>query len=149
MRSSGNRGFVRAHPDLLLTDRGRCVSRRGGTQGAWRAASTGEPMVSGAHYAEFTIERKIYGHFFGVIRPGWNVERVDVTGAHSEALAAAHGHCMYFSLSGKRWPDNSVWEGMATSREGDRIGATRARATVTRAPPTAAAAAAPHPARFS
>ena len=95
-------------------------------------------MASGAYYAEFTIERKIYGHFFGVIRPGWNVEQVDVTGAHSEALAAAYGHCMYFSLSGKRWPDNRAWEGMASSREGDRIGAS-ARGSL----PTAAAAAPP------
>ena len=93
IRSSRTSPIARAHPDLVLTDRGRCVSRCGGTQGAWRAACTEVPMASGAYYAEFTIERKIYGHFFGVIRPGWNVEGGD-------AMYTAPGHCLYVTFSG-------------------------------------------------
>jgi len=90
--------------------------------GHWYAASSSEPMREGVHFAEFTIARKTCGVFVGVIRPGWDVERCDVTGAHDVGAATLYGHCLYYSLSGKRWPDNAAWEGMQPSREGDRVG---------------------------
>jgi hypothetical protein len=114
--------FVNAHSEVALPERGASAMRRGGQQGAWRAATTSEPMLDGVHFAEFTIERKNFGLFFGAVRPGWDVERCDVTGAHSVAAATLYGHCLYYSLSGKRWPDNGAWEGMQPAREGDRIG---------------------------
>ena len=77
--------FVNAHSEVALPERGASAMRRGGQQGAWRAATTSEPMLDGVHFAEFTIERKNFGLFFGAVRPGWDVERCDVTGAHSAA----------------------------------------------------------------
>ncbi len=90
--------------------------------GHWHAASSDEPMREGVHFAEFTIARKACGVFVGVIRPGWDVGLCDVTGAHDTGAATLYGHCLYYSLSGKRWPDNTAWDGMQPSREGDRVG---------------------------
>lgn len=79
-------------------------------------------MREGVHFAEFTITRKACGVFVGLIRPRWDLERCDVTGAHDMTAATLYGHCLYYSLSGKRWPDNTAWDGMQPSREGDRVG---------------------------
>ena len=53
--------------------------------------------------------------FFGVIRPGWDVEGgVDETNAD--------GHCFYLTHGGQRCPGFEHWEGKQGARAGDRIG---------------------------
>ncbi len=32
------------------------------------------------------------------------------------------GHCFYYTGRGRRFPGNSIWEGMQTAKQGDRIG---------------------------
>ena len=103
------------------SDRGSSATRCGGPRGRWRVATCGDTMLAGQHYVEFRVERKTFGLVFGVIRPGWDIER-DITGAHSMADGAANEHCLYYSLSGKRWPGNCAWDGMAPSNTGDRLG---------------------------
>lgn len=114
--------FARSHPEVALSERGAVATRRGGVQGQWYAVISSEPMTEGIHYAEFTIVRKHFGVFVGVVRPGWDVELCDVAGVHNAATASLYGHCLYYSLTGKSWPDNTAWDGMQASREGDRIG---------------------------
>ena len=54
--------------------------------------------------------------FFGVIRPGWDVEG-------GEDAEDVDGHCFYYTASGLRFPGYRDWEGMQAAREqGDRIG---------------------------
>ena len=54
--------------------------------------------------------------FFGVIRPGWDVEG----GMDAEDV---DGHCFYDTYTGSASPATSDWEGMQAAREqGDRIG---------------------------
>ena len=55
--------------------------------------------------------------FFGVVRPGWNVE-----GGHD--AYDIEGHCFYFSQCGQRCPGVHSWVGMQPAREGDTIGLT-------------------------
>jgi hypothetical protein len=72
-------------------------------------------MRAGRHYAQFTVANGD-DMFFGVIRPGWDVE-----GGYS-----AHnvdGHCFYGAHSGSCCPGYHSWEGTQHAREvGDRIG---------------------------
>jgi len=76
------------------------------------AASKGV-MRAGRHYAQFTA---VQGRYFGVIRPGWNVE--------AELRAQiVDGHCFYATANGCRYPLGRIWEGMQGAKEeGDRIG---------------------------
>ena len=55
--------------------------------------------------------------FFGVMRPGWDVEG----GEYAEDVEDAEDHCFYKTASGALRRD-SDWEGRASAREGDRIG---------------------------
>jgi len=83
-------------------------------------------MRSGRHLAQFTVlDGKAM--FFGVVRPGWDVEGVACAWAWSEAT---DGHCFYSTHSRWRFPDSREladpgynWKGKRGAREvGDRIG---------------------------
>ena len=112
--------FGRAHGDLTLSGGGAMATR--GVGGGVRAAASTVVMRLGCHYAQFTV---VIGArftvtqcqaFFGVIRPGWDVE----------GRANAHdvdGHCcFYFTGSGRRWPGHRTWEGRQGATQGDHIG---------------------------
>ena len=72
-------------------------------------------LVHNRHYAQFTVMSGS-DMFFGVIRPGWDVE--NGVGAHRE-----DGHCFYDTYDGRRFPAPSDWEGKQAAKEqGDRIG---------------------------
>ena len=74
-------------------------------------------MSAGRHYATFCVmSYNSEDMFFGVIRPGWDVER-------KARAFDVDGHCFYFTGSGSRLPGRIGWEGRQTAREqGDRIG---------------------------
>ena len=71
-------------------------------------------MRDGRHYAQFTVvEGDDYDKmFFGVIRPGWDVE-----GGMSAQLYT--GHCFYHTRRGTRWPGRHKWEGRQGAYEDD------------------------------
>jgi hypothetical protein len=72
-------------------------------------------MRAGRHHVQFTAVSGIVV-FFGVIRPGWDVEG----GQYAEVV---DGHCFYNTGYGFRFPGCRDWEGMQHAREqGDRIG---------------------------
>ena len=104
--------FDQAHADFTLSEVGAVAMRDPGG-GYWAAAST-VVMRSGRHFAQFTVVEGI-NMFFGVIRPGWDVEgevnaqRVD-------------GHCFYSTRIGRRMPGGRDWEGEQGAYEDDRIG---------------------------
>jgi hypothetical protein len=103
--------FGRAHGNITLSENGAVATK--GLGGGWRAAASTAVMRSGRHFAQFTMVEGI-AMFFGVIRPGWDVEG----GGDAEEV---DGHCFYDTFSGSRWPGN--WEGMQPARQqGDRIG---------------------------
>ncbi len=88
-----------------------------------RVAASKAVMRSGRHFAQFTV---LAGKniFFGVIRPGWDVE--GGVSAHN-----VDGHCFYWTVSGGRYPPRQThwgalggieWEGQQTAKQGDRIG---------------------------
>ena len=74
-------------------------------------------MVGGGrHMVQFTTVRKGDDMLFGLIRADWDVEG-------GENANWVEGHCFYYTDDGKRYPDDSEWEGMQTAmEEGDRIG---------------------------
>ena len=108
--------FGRAHGDITLSENGAVATRSvydGGP--AWSAAST-VVMRSGRHFAQFTVLEGS-GMFFGVIRPGWDVEG----GEHAYAV---DGHGFYYTNGGIRCPGDYVWQGIRNAQEpGDRIDA--------------------------
>jgi hypothetical protein len=53
--------------------------------------------------------------FFGVIRPGWDVEG-------GQDAQRVDGHCFYYTYFATRFPGGSNWEGMQYAMDGDRIG---------------------------
>ena len=61
-------------------------------------------------------------HEFGVIRPGWDVER----GENAFNVDGHYGHCFYSAASGEsgeRYPGPHDWEGrQRTTEQGDRVG---------------------------
>jgi hypothetical protein len=80
-----------------------------------RSAASKVVMRAGRHYAQFTVVGEDH-MFFGVIRPGWDVEG-------GRDAWSVDGHCFYATDSGSRYPGNHDWEGMQDAREeGDRIG---------------------------
>ena len=104
--------FGRAHGDITLSENGAVATKSAG--GGWRAAASKAVMRSGRHFAQFTVVAG--GLMFGVVRPGWDVEG----GLEAEEV---DGHCFYYTLSGRRFPDLPDWEGMQTAtQQGDRIG---------------------------
>jgi hypothetical protein len=111
-------GFGRSHASVTLSDGGSQATRSADESDGYNtyfvAASEGV-MRAGRHYAQFTVLSRVSGISFGVIRPGWDVEReVD---AYS-----VPGHCFYATDDGSRYPDDNGWEGSQVAEEGDRIG---------------------------
>jgi len=106
--------FGRAHADITLSENGAVATMGAQDRIDARAAASKVVMRSGRHFAQFTVVEG--GMFFGVIRPGWDVE--------GEELAPdVDGHCFYGTWTGRREPGYNDWEGVQTAREqGDRIG---------------------------
>jgi hypothetical protein len=81
--------FGRSHQSIALSEGGALATVD--VSGSWPAAASKAVMRAGRHYAQFTFVSGIY-KFFGVIRPGWDVEggwdaqRVD-------------GHCFYYTFN--------------------------------------------------
>ena len=90
-------------------------------------------MRSGRHFAQFTVLEGPF-LFFGVIRPGWDVEAQGTspwrgTGERGADAYDEDGHCLYAAYQGHGFPGNHrsddgyEWEGKQNAREpGDRIG---------------------------
>ena len=107
--------FGRAHAEVPLSE-GGALATRDGDDGNSQATASTVVMRSGRHFAQFTVECDDSSMFFGVIRPGWDVEG----GADAED---ADGHCFYSTYYGTRFPGHVDWEGTQRAREqGDRIG---------------------------
>ena len=107
--------FGRAHGDFRLTESG-VVATKGVAGYIWRSAASKVAMRSGRHFARFTV---VEGEslFFGVVRPGWDVEG-GAQAFHED------GHCFFDTAhDGKRYSGNFDWQGKQTARgQGDRIG---------------------------
>ena len=97
--------------DITLSEDG-AVAMNGG--GGGRTVASSVVMRSGRHFASVTVVAGT-DMFFGVIRPGWDVE--------AGASALVDGHCLIATADGTRCPGFSNWEGMQGAREqDDRIG---------------------------
>eukprot|EP01046_Picozoa_sp_COSAG06_P023010 COSAG06_NODE_1811_length_8317_cov_7.969944_9_plen_181_part_01 len=99
---------------LITVSEGGSMATRGGVDYSNRVAASKVVVRAGRHYAQFTV---VSGYmFFGVIRPGWDVEG----GQHAYLV---DGHCFYSTWDGRRWPSGHDWEAMRPAHEeGDRIG---------------------------
>ena len=69
---------------------GAVASKTVGGNG-WRAAVSTAVMRSGRHFAQFTVVSVVSALFFGVIRPGWDVEE-GRTRQMPTPLLLQHGH---------------------------------------------------------
>ena len=94
--------FGRAHADMTLTEDGAVATRNHGNVGTFRTAASKVVMRSGRHFAQFTVVAA--RPFFGVIRPGWDVEG-------GERARRQDDHCFYSTRNGLRYPDYRDWEG--------------------------------------
>eukprot|EP01046_Picozoa_sp_COSAG06_P078216 COSAG06_NODE_25859_length_627_cov_1.017045_1_plen_104_part_10 len=86
----------------------------------YRSAASTAVMRSGRHFAQFTVLAGTW-IFFGVLRPGWDVERGD----SAMDVCNDAGHCFFCTYDGHRYPDNMQdWEGAWVHSEhpGDRVG---------------------------
>jgi hypothetical protein len=108
--------FGRSHEVITLSE-GGAVATRNGYDMIYRTTASKAVMRAGHHYAQFTVANGDV-MFFGVIRPGWDVEGGD--GAISEN--GLNGHCFYGTCFGKRYPGRTDWEGRQHAMKGDRIG---------------------------
>jgi hypothetical protein len=106
--------FGRSHAEITLSEDG-ALATRGVHDLTFRAAASKAVMCAGRHYAQFTAVSGV-DMWFGVIRPGWDVEA-------GENAFKVDGHCFYFTGNGSRCPGFGDWEGMQGAKEdGDRIG---------------------------
>ena len=106
--------FGRAHVTSITLSENGAVATKGVGDYNYRTAASTVVMQSGRHFAQFTVVRGIV-MFFGVIRPGWDVE-------NGVGASNADGHCFYATGNGRRFPGYNDWEGMQAARQGDRIG---------------------------
>ena len=107
--------FCRSHGTITLSEGGSLATRGGVLDYTGYTAASKAVLRAGLHYAEFTM---VSGRlmFFGVIRPGWDVEG----GMDADRV---DGHCFYLTYDGQRFPGAHNWEGMQDAmEEGDRIG---------------------------
>eukprot|EP01046_Picozoa_sp_COSAG06_P032103 COSAG06_NODE_3183_length_5718_cov_83.394910_4_plen_336_part_00 len=112
--------FGRSHAAMTLSEGGaRATTHHGGDR--FRPAASKAMMRAGRHYAQFTVVRGRF-MFFGVIRPGWDVEGGEDPSRDCPEADAVDGHCFYAVGSGSRYPAQHDWEGRQYAREGDRIG---------------------------
>jgi hypothetical protein len=63
--------FGRSHEMITLSEGGALATKD--VHGGFHTAASRAVMRAGRHYAQFTAVRGMYT-FFGVIRPGWEVE---------------------------------------------------------------------------
>jgi hypothetical protein len=111
--------FGRSYGSITLSEGGSLATKgfegRVSLRPRWLAAASKAVMRAGRHYAQFTVMSGS-GMFFGVIRPGWDVEGGD-------DAYMVHGHCFYHTSGGSCCPGYHGWDGMQAAREqGDRIG---------------------------
>eukprot|EP01046_Picozoa_sp_COSAG06_P014855 COSAG06_NODE_933_length_11441_cov_12.056075_5_plen_312_part_00 len=107
--------FGRSHESLITLSEGESVATKGVGDYRTRAAASKAVMRVGRHYAQFTVGSGCY-MFFGVIRPGWDVE-----GGHD--AQRVDGNCFYYTYNGSRFPAPHGWKGrQGVRRQGDRIG---------------------------
>ena len=110
--------FGRSHESITVSE-GGAQATRNGCDGPFRTVASKAVMRAGCHYAQFTVMGGFTAKFFGVIRPGWDVEG-------GKDAQHVDGHCFYNTYSGTRrpfLPRNRDWEGMQGAKEeGDRIG---------------------------
>jgi hypothetical protein len=104
--------FGRSHGSITLSAGGSVATKAVGDY-SLRAAASKVVMRAGRHYAQFTVVAKGDSIFFGVIRPGWDVEG-------GQNAPHVDGHC-FLDFNGRRYPGNR-WEGMQAAKQGDRIG---------------------------
>eukprot|EP01046_Picozoa_sp_COSAG06_P031514 COSAG06_NODE_3074_length_5891_cov_6.288847_1_plen_302_part_00 len=105
--------FGRSHGVITVSEGGSLATMA--YDGKYRTAASKAVMRAGRHYTQFTMVRGGL-MYFGVIRPGWDVE--GGAGAHG-----GYGHCFYSTFDGMRFPGRYDWEGMQRAKEvGDRIG---------------------------
>jgi hypothetical protein len=108
----GSAVFGRSHESIALSEGGSLATRVG--LFPFPAAASKAVMRAGRHYAQFTVVSG-YGIFFGVIRPGCDVEG-------GKNAPRVDGHCFYQTWSGSHFPGYHNWEGIQSATEGDRIG---------------------------
>eukprot|EP01046_Picozoa_sp_COSAG06_P049167 COSAG06_NODE_7511_length_2479_cov_8.699580_4_plen_297_part_00 len=107
--------FGRSHEGMTLSEGGARVTRGAGGASFCRTTASKAIMRAGRHYAQFTVVRGT-AMFFGVIRPGWDVEG-------GQDAHRVDGHCFYYTHSGTRYPGARDWKGkQSAEEEGDRIG---------------------------
>jgi hypothetical protein len=119
------RGAVlgRSHESITLSEGGALATvSNTDWHTDWHTAASKAAMRAGRHYAQFTMMEGEDDLFFGVIRPGWDVEG-------GEDAADVDGHCFYYTGNGLRYPGRLGWEGarnwaivMQGAKQGDRIG---------------------------
>ena len=85
--------FGRAHADITLSESG-AVATKSGDDDSYRTAASNAVMRSGRHFAQFTLVEGV-DLYFGVIRPGWDVE------------GGEDAHCFYETDTGYRYPSRS------------------------------------------
>jgi hypothetical protein len=102
--------FGRSHESITLSEGGALATMYDRDFG--RTAASRAVMRAGRHYVQFTVMHG-FDMFFGVTRPGWNVQ----------IAYMVDGHCFYDTASGTCCPGWQDWEGMQPAQEeGPRIG---------------------------
>ena len=94
----------RSHENITLSEGGSVAKQVVASDFHTRVAASKAVMRAGRHYAQFTVANGD-DMFFGVIRPGWDVEG----GWDAEVV---DGHCFYYTFSGHRYPGRNDWKGM-------------------------------------
>ena len=110
--------FGRAHASVTLSE-GGAVATRSAYDGYYWTAVSMVVMLSGRHFAQFTLVQGEY-LMFGVVRPGWDVE------GGATAHTVDNGHCLQLlttAYNGRRNPGHTGWEGsQLVMTPGDHIG---------------------------
>jgi hypothetical protein len=110
--------FGRSHAGLTLSEGGAVATKANGAANVQLCAAASKVVMrAGRHYAQFTVVSGYSMFFFGVIRPGWDLEDSTKPVHHGD------GNCFYFTYNGLSFPGAHDWEGMQYAvKEGDRVG---------------------------
>jgi hypothetical protein len=106
--------FGRSHEWMIALSEGGSLATKGVYDFAFQTTASKATMRAGRHYAQFTVVSG-YSMYFGVIRPGWDVERW-------QNAYAVDGHSFYSTFDGIRSPAPHNWEGIQGAKRGDRVG---------------------------
>eukprot|EP01046_Picozoa_sp_COSAG06_P055568 COSAG06_NODE_10258_length_1716_cov_2.036487_1_plen_291_part_00 len=114
--------FGRSHAEITLSEDGS-LAAGGATSNTWMTAASKAVMRAGRHYAQFTVVSGMYA-MFGVIRPGWNVDRGKNKQWHESFVGCEGVHCFYDTSNGDRysWQEEEVNVMQTEMENGDRIG---------------------------